>query len=75
MRRPLAALVTALALVGASSALSACTSASEGVTGTPADNVAPTPGAGPPSDSLPHTSNRVTSSGAGRAAPNGPGQP
>ena len=75
IRRPVAALLTALALVGGGSVLTGCIAPSEGKTGTPADQVSPTPGAGPPSDPLPDNSGRQTTTGAGRAGGNGQGVP
>lgn len=72
IRRPLSALLTALALVGGG-ALSACASPTESTTGTPADHAKLTTGNDPGSDSqgdLPNTSNRVTTTGAERAGGN-----
>jgi hypothetical protein len=75
IRRPVAALLTALALAGGG-ALTGC-SGGDSTTGTPADKTAKT-STSPSQDSmgnLPTDSNRVTSSGADRAGGNGKGTP
>ena len=77
IRRPLAALFTALALVGGG-ALTACSSPTESTTGTPADKASTTSGNNPAGDSqgdLPDNSNRETTTGADRAGNNGKGEP
>jgi hypothetical protein len=71
IRRPLAALVTALALVAGGGALTGCTSPSAGKTGTPADNATTTPAGATTSDSLPHNSNRETTTGGRTGGNNG----
>lgn len=71
IRRPLAALLTALALVGGGGALAGCNSPSAGKTGTPADNVTTTPGGAPASDTLPDNSNRETTTGGRTGGNNG----
>jgi hypothetical protein len=77
IRRPLAALLTALALAGGG-VLTGCSNGGDSNTGTPADDTAKT-STSPPANSsmgnLPTDSNRVTSSGADRAGGNGKGTP
>jgi hypothetical protein len=78
IRRPLAALLTALALLGGGGALTACTSTTGSRTGTPADNAKLTSGndpAGASQGNLPDNSNRETTTGADRAGNNGKGEP
>jgi hypothetical protein len=77
IQRPLAALLTALALAGGSGALTACNSPQGSKTGTPVDKVplsSQNPG-DPSQGNLPTGSNQSGSSGAGRAGGNGKGQP
>jgi hypothetical protein len=77
IRRPLAALFTALALLGGG-ALTACASPTDAITGTPADHAKLTTGNDPGGVSqgnLPDNSNEQTSSGADRAGNNGKGEP
>jgi hypothetical protein len=77
IRRPLAALLTALALASGG-ALTACTAASSGTTGTPADTAADTAGGNPGSVSqgnLPDTSDRVVTDNSGRAGGDQQGNP
>jgi hypothetical protein len=77
IRRPVAALVTALALAGGGM-LAGCSNGGDSNTGTPADNTSKTstsPGANSSMGNLPTDSNRVTSSGADRAGQNGKGTP
>jgi|tagenome__1003787_1003787.scaffolds.fasta_scaffold20955675_3 hypothetical protein len=65
IRRPLAALFAALALVGGG-ALSACSSPTDARTGTPADHASLTAGNDPSGDSqgnLPDNSDRETTTG------------
>jgi hypothetical protein len=65
IRRPLAALFTALALVGGG-ALTACSSPTDSNTGTPRDTASNTSGNSPANDSqgdLPDNSNRETTTG------------
>ena len=76
IRRPLAALLASLALVGGG-ALTACSSPTSGTTGTPADTASNTSGNNPAGDSqgdLPNNSNRETTSG-GRVGGNEKGEP
>jgi hypothetical protein len=79
IRRPLAALLTALALAGGG-ALTACTSPSAGKTGTPADTAANTAGgdpAGASQGNLPNVSDQVVggNNGSGRAGGDQQGNP
>lgn len=76
IRRPAAALLTALALAAGGS-LTACSNGGDSNTGTPADNVTKTSTSpsGNSQGNLPTDSNRVTSSGADRAGGNGKGTP
>jgi hypothetical protein len=77
IRRPLAALFTALALVGGG-ALTACSSPTEFTTGTPADKASNSSGNNPGGTSqgnLPDNSNQTGSGSAGRAGGNGKGAP
>jgi hypothetical protein len=77
IRRPLAALLTALALLGGG-ALTACASPTGATTGTPADHAKLTTGNDPGSDAqgdLPDNSDPETTSGAGRAGGNEKGTP
>ena len=77
IRRTAAALVVAAALAGGGT-LTACSSPTNSNTGTPKDTASNTSGASPGGSSqgnLPNDSNRVTSSGAGRAGGNGKGVP
>jgi hypothetical protein len=76
IRRPVAALLTALALAGGGT-LTGCSNGGDSNTGTPADQTSKT-STSPTNDSmgnLPTDSNRVTSSGADRAGQNGKGTP
>jgi hypothetical protein len=78
IRRPVAALVTALALVGGGASLTGCASPTDAKTGTPADNAVNTSGNKPQSvdqGSLPDNSDRETTTGADRAGGNGKGEP
>jgi hypothetical protein len=70
IRRPLAALLTALALVGGGGTLTSCISPSAGRTGTPADK-ATTTGGSPTDNSLPDNSNRETTTGGHTGGNNG----
>ena len=77
IRRPLAALLATLALVGGG-ALTACSSPTESTTGTPKDTASNTSGNNPAGDSqgdLPNNSNRETTTGGDRAGGNGKGEP
>ena len=79
IRRPVAALLTSLALLGAAGGLSACTSPTSSRTGTPADSAKLTTGSEPTSDrqgNLPTLSNRPaggtdTKGGVGGGGQNG----
>jgi hypothetical protein len=79
IRRPVVALLTALALVGAAGGLTGCTSPTTSRTGTPADSAKLTTGADPAGDSqgnLPDASNRKagttdTKGGVGGGGQNG----
>lgn len=79
IRRPVAALLISLALVGATGGLSACTSPTSSRTGTPADSGKLTTGSDPTGDSqgnLPTLSNRRgsgtdTKGGVGAGGQNG----
>ena len=70
IRRPVAALVIALALAGGG-ALTACESPTSSNTGTPADNATTTAPSESTSNSLPHNSNRETTTGGATGANNG----
>ena len=77
IRRPLAALFLALALLGGGT-LTACAGPTGSRTGTPADNAQLTSGNNPAGDSqgdLPNNSDRETTTGANRAGNNGLGEP
>jgi hypothetical protein len=71
IRRPLAALVTALALVAGGGALTGCVAPSSGKTGTPADDATTTSPGATTSNSLPHNSNRETTTGGATGGGNG----
>jgi hypothetical protein len=76
IRRPVAALLTALALAGGG-VLTGCANGGDSTTGTPKDNVTKT-STSPTEDSmgnLPTLSNQTGSSGADRAGGNGKGTP
>lgn len=76
IRRPVAALLTALALAGGG-VLTGCSNGGDSNTGTPRDDSSKV-STSPSTDSmgnLPTDSNRVTSSGADRAGGNGKGTP
>lgn len=64
IRRPLAAILTALALTGGG-VLTACSSPTSSTTGTPADNQPTTSGTAAHA-SIPHNSNRETTTPANR---------
>ena len=70
IRRPLAALVTALALVGGG-ALTACQSPTSSRTGTPVDNATTTAPGASTSNTLPDNSNRETTTGGATGGNNG----
>ena len=77
IRRPLAALFTALALLGGGT-LTACAGPTGSRTGTQADNTKLTSGndpAGASQGDLPNNSDRETTTGADRAGNNGQGEP
>jgi hypothetical protein len=77
IRRPVAALLTALALLGGG-ALTACASPTDSRTGTPADNAKLTTGNDPGSDAqgdLPDNSNRELTTPPNRAGGNPVGVP
>jgi hypothetical protein len=67
IRRPLAALLTALALAAGGGALSACSSPTSSHTGTPADKTTSVP-TGSTGASVPDNSNRETTTGGASGA-------
>ena len=77
IRRPVAALLTSLALVGAAAGLSGCASPTASRTGTPADSAKLTTGGDPSGDrqgNLPTLSNRRAGSTGTKGGTGGGGQ-